>query len=640
MFSDNPSTLPSSADVATVKLGGNWRMPTMEEFNALLELKNNKDYRWEASVLALDENGQECHDSEGLEIWGLRITYMPTRATLFLPLDPEVCQYWTSSIGYYHSRAYTAYNDYSDYSPWRIEEYDRYEGYHVRPVCDAGKDIPIKSISLSQSNITLERGSIAVLAVINNPSNATGKAATWVSSDTGVATVSDGMVISEGIVVGVNPGKTEILAKCGEATAKCVVTVINPVREGAVNMGLSVNWASSNVCDKGFSGSPEKTGDYYAWAETETKDGFSLANYKWYYFWGDHPHFTLYTLSSKRTELYASDDVATKKLGGDWRVPTEAEWRELIDNCSQQWTWINGVNGMLMTSKKNGNSIFLPAAGHKRSPDIYSFGSKGEYWSNNISEISILNASVAHATICSFSSYRDAHIDEEAREFGCLVRPVCSGNAGGTENGSGTGNAGGDENGSGAVKITIPPANEIWYESHSGKTIPLAKETTLLVSNTYSNGKGVYKFKEELTSIDGLFDYSKQCKTTKENEDFKSLILPPNISRIPQFGISHLSYATQLVLPYNLSYLGSDCLCRFGEKTPETSNIFFIGEKAPSFVSTSIWNMHDLVSGGKKVDKFHYPENNSSYNSLLKITIQGSATHYWVPTKYEFSFSN
>ena len=191
----------------------------------------------------------------------------------------------------------------------------------------------------------------------------------------------------------------------------------------------------------------------------------------------------------------------------------------------------------------------------------------------------------------------------------------------------------------GAIIFTLPPSTEIWYESYSGKTIPLAQSSSYLVSNTYSNGKGVYKFSRELSSVDKMFDYSEICYTTKENEDFKSLILPPSITSIPSFGIAHLNYATKLVLPYNLSSLGSDSFCRFGEQTPETSNIYFIGKKAPSFVSTSIWNLHDLVSGGNKVDNLYYPENNSSYNSLLNIEVQGSAKHYWIPTKYIIHFS-
>ena len=191
----------------------------------------------------------------------------------------------------------------------------------------------------------------------------------------------------------------------------------------------------------------------------------------------------------------------------------------------------------------------------------------------------------------------------------------------------------------GVVTILLPPANEVWYESHSGETIPLAHDSSLLVSNTYTDGKGIYRFSQDLTSTDKMFDYSDQCLTTKENEDFKTLILPEKVSQVGQFGLSHLCKATTIVLPYRLASVGSDFLCRFGEWTAETSHIYFIGEIAPSSVSTSIWNMNDQVSGGRKIDYFHYPENNSTYNSLLQIRLQGNATHYWVPTKYEINFA-
>ena len=191
----------------------------------------------------------------------------------------------------------------------------------------------------------------------------------------------------------------------------------------------------------------------------------------------------------------------------------------------------------------------------------------------------------------------------------------------------------------GCIRIQLPPSNEVWYESHSGKTIPLAHSSSLLVSNTYADGKGIYRFSSDLTSTEKMFDYSEQCTTTKENEDFKSLILPENVSSIGTYGISHLCNATKLVLPYHLASLGSDCLCRLGESTPETTHIYFIGETAPSFTSTSLWNLDDHVSGGKKIDYFYYPEGNDSYNSLLTIRLHGSAQHYWVPAKYKITFS-
>ena len=193
-----------------------------------------------------------------------------------------------------------------------------------------------------------------------------------------------------------------------------------------------------------------------------------------------------------------------------------------------------------------------------------------------------------------------------------------------------------------AIHILIPPDDEIWYESHSGNTIPLA-DTPMppvrLISNTYEDGKGIYKFSEKLTDVYTILDYSTQCMSTLENEDFKSLFLPASITHIGEFGLSHFSKATTIVLPYNLSQIDSDILCGFGEWTPEASNIYFIGETAPSFCSTSLWNMKDKVAGGRKIDNFFYPEGNSSYSNLLRINIEGNAVHKWVPTKYQLTFS-
>lgn len=92
-----------------------------------------------------------------------------------------------------------------------------------------GKENPsgggeVTAISLNKTSITLEKGGNEVLSVSFTPSNASDKTVSWVSSDPGIATVSDG------IVVGVATGSTEVIAKCGNATAKCAVTVVISAR--------------------------------------------------------------------------------------------------------------------------------------------------------------------------------------------------------------------------------------------------------------------------------------------------------------------------------------------------------------------------------------------------------------------------
>ena len=106
---DGILTLYPSDDVAHVKLGGKWRMPTPDEIDALLALKENADYTWEPWVYATDENGNEARDANGNIIYGLRITRISNSAVLFLPAagyrqDANLVEagagggYWSNSL--------------------------------------------------------------------------------------------------------------------------------------------------------------------------------------------------------------------------------------------------------------------------------------------------------------------------------------------------------------------------------------------------------------------------------------------------------------------------------------------------------------------------------------------------------------
>ena len=86
-----------------------------------------------------------------------------------------------------------------------------------------------------------------------------------------------------------------------------------------------------------------------------------------------------------KTVLEMSDDAARQIWGGDWRMPTEAEYSELINNCT--WTWnsnynSSGIAGYVVSG--NGNSIFLPAAGDRYGTNLYGQGSDGDYWSSSL----------------------------------------------------------------------------------------------------------------------------------------------------------------------------------------------------------------------------------------------------------------
>lgn len=201
-----------------------------------------------------------------------------------------------------------------------------------------------------------------------------------------------------------------------------------PADVQAVDLGLpsGIKWASCNVGAE----KPEDYGNYYAWGEVLPKEDYSWATYKYANDAnGDYKNkLTKYCnnashgndgFTDNKTILDPEDDAAHVNWGGNWRMPTVAEWQELLDYCTWTWTTQNGINGYRVESKTNGNSIFLPAAGYRYATDLRDVGSNGYCWSS-----SLLEANPYHALYLYFSS------DDVYRYFcpryrGLPVRPVC-----------------------------------------------------------------------------------------------------------------------------------------------------------------------------------------------------------------------
>ena len=185
----------------------------------------------------------------------------------------------------------------------------------------------------------------------------------------------------------------------------------------AIDLGLSVKWASCNV----GATAPEEFGGYYAWGETEEKEDYSWDFYK--YCNGSYDSMTKYCTDSydgtidNKTTLEPEDDVAHVQWGDSWRMPTFNEIEELRNNCTWQWTTLNGVTGYRVTGP-NGNSIFLPAAGYRDGTEVYGQGYCGHYWSSSLNSSSSYSA---YGLFFSSSSYY-YYI---SRYLGQSVRPVC-----------------------------------------------------------------------------------------------------------------------------------------------------------------------------------------------------------------------
>ena len=184
-----------------------------------------------------------------------------------------------------------------------------------------------------------------------------------------------------------------------------------------VDLGLSVKWATCNV----GADSPEDYGDYFAWGETEPKSTYDWNTYKWCQ--GSETTMTKYCTDSygtvDKTQLDLSDDAAHMNWGGSWRMPTDDELTELREKCSWTWTIQNGVKGYKVTSKTNGNSIFLPAAGCRYVSSLFRAGSDGYYWSSSLG--------TGYPGSARFVLFDSGGVDwlNANRNLGPSVRPVC-----------------------------------------------------------------------------------------------------------------------------------------------------------------------------------------------------------------------
>lgn len=178
-----------------------------------------------------------------------------------------------------------------------------------------------------------------------------------------------------------------------------------------IDLGLGVKFACCNV----DASSPEEFGGYYAWGETEERKIYSSSNYLMSSLNGTH-------------DLSSEEDVATKKLGKPYRMPTFDECEELIKKCKWVWSELNNVIGAYVTGP-NGHAIFLPAASFTEENGGPAIGTYGSYWGST----HVTNPNFATEIVFGTAYYRnDFQIGDFFYEMGPLatrytgrsVRPV------------------------------------------------------------------------------------------------------------------------------------------------------------------------------------------------------------------------
>ena len=182
-----------------------------------------------------------------------------------------------------------------------------------------------------------------------------------------------------------------------------------------VDLGLpsGLKWATCNV----GASSPEQAGLYFAWGETIGYTANQVTNGERLF---TKDVYNAGPAASINTDLTLEQDAAHVNLGGNWRMPTKAEYQELFDNCGASWTDDyngTGVAGRVFTSKINGNSVFFPAAGCCNNSSVNNVGSHGRYWSAS------WRSSSSAWNLYFKSGYQN--LSYNIRYYGQSVRGVC-----------------------------------------------------------------------------------------------------------------------------------------------------------------------------------------------------------------------
>lgn len=179
-----------------------------------------------------------------------------------------------------------------------------------------------------------------------------------------------------------------------------------------VDLGLpsGTKWATYNVGTTNIHG----VGTRIAWGETATKKLFSPDTYT-------HNEIELPSYAGN-----AEYDLATAQWGEQWHTPTLQQWQELIEHCQWQYVMINGIHGVLFTSRKTYNTIFLPSTGYtddetyKLKHTTYNLA----YWSSTG-----ISHNGAHSYI---ANYEQGYMTTTNRYVAHCVRAVYSTSSAGT----------------------------------------------------------------------------------------------------------------------------------------------------------------------------------------------------------------
>ena len=166
---------------------------------------------------------------------------------------------------------------------------------------------------------------------------------------------------------------------------------VNANGHSYVDLGLPSGtlWAKYNV------GATSETayGDYFMWGSTTPNTASECTWTNAPFNNGSSDYDSTYFNSVKGTvcpnDVLAKEyDTASQIMGGDWRMPTETDFNELLSGTTNEWVTNykgTGVNGMKFTSKTDTSKyIFIPAADNYDNGSVDNVGKFGLVWSSSL----------------------------------------------------------------------------------------------------------------------------------------------------------------------------------------------------------------------------------------------------------------
>ena len=207
------------------------------------------------------------------------------------------------------------------------------------------------------------------------------------------------------------------LASCAQIKGeKCVE--IDGHRFIDLQLPSGTLWAETNL----GADSDTDFGNQYAWGELKPKADYSQATYC---YGTDFEKMVKYNDADHKNTLSPDDDAATELWGKNCRMPTQKEMEELGDSANCTWTWMENTTGKSdiargyeVKSVRNGNTIFLPAAGAHNGKDYLNDDQDGLYWTSTLAPRSNGEAWCLYFNLGHYSYYMNE------RRMGASIRPV------------------------------------------------------------------------------------------------------------------------------------------------------------------------------------------------------------------------